>query len=257
MRRAETETDGRATLDVRLEAGDLVVTVGEPGRMVVEVSGPDEDDVRIDAGTHGITLRPAEAGSTRWLRRSRLDVRATVPPGADLVGATAAGDLRVTGPLADATVRTASGDIRLDEVERLQAKAASGDLYVETITGGAEITVASGDVRLGRVGPRLECAAASGDVSLGEASGAIRVRSASGGVVIDKFLDGTLEVKTMSSDVTVGIPPRRKVSYDLHSLSGSVELPTDSRPRDDGPTEGTVDIRVRAVSGSLRLRHAD
>jgi DUF4097 and DUF4098 domain-containing protein YvlB len=162
-----------------------------------------------------------------------------------------------TGPLGEVSVATASGDVRLAAVERLTCKAASGDVHVASVDDGADVTVASGDVRIGEVRRRLDCTAASGDVALGTAEGSIRIRSASGDVVIDRMLDGRLEVKTMSGDTTVGIPPRRSVSYDLSSLNGSVHTPSDPAPDSDGPTEGNVRIEVKAVSGSLHLRRTD
>lgn len=257
MRAIECEVGESPRLELRLESGDVSIVTGEPGHMRVELSGAHEDEAEVTSDAHGIVVRDVPRERVTWVRRRRTDVRAVVPPGTRVTTASASGEVRASGRLSEVSVSTASGDVHLDEVDRLTAKAASGDIHVRTVHEGADVTVASGDVRLGEVRQRLDCTAASGDVAVRRAQGLVRVRSASGDVTIDRFLDGQLEVRTMAGDTTVGIPPRRKVSYELSSLGGSVHLPSDPAQDDDGPTEGTVRIHVKAVSGSLHLRRTD
>lgn len=258
MRTYETEVGVAPRLDVRIRTGTVVVVTGDPGRMQVELSGPDEDAVEVDTTPHGIVVRvPERNGGFLLRRRDRVDVRAVVPADTRVEAATAVGDITVTGAVEEVSAKTASGDIDVDEVTTLQAKAASGAVRVAGISRDGEVKIASGSLRIGRITGRLDAKAASGDVTIGEATGSLTIRSASGDVTIDRMLDGTVEVKTASGDTTVGIPPRRRVTYDLKGLDGKVHLPTDPAPPDDGPTEGRVDVQVKAVSGGLYLKRVD
>ena len=60
-----------------------------------------------------------------------------------------------------------------------------------------------------------------------------------------------LSAKSLSGDLKVGIPPRRRIDFDVQSLSG--EMRTDLPPGDGSPPEKQVTLRVKSVSGNVTL----
>jgi hypothetical protein len=115
-------------------------------------------------------------------------LRVQAPERSALRATTASGDLRTRGPLGAVEVKSASGDVELDEVDALEAKVASGDVEVDQVVGEARIDSASGDVEIGEVG------------------GGVTVRTASGDQVVRSVAQGRV-------DLTVGLgrhPPRHQ-----------------------------------------------
>ena len=57
--------------------------------------------------------------------------------------------------------------------------------------------------------------------------------------------------KTLSGNLKIGIPPRRRVDFDVQSLSG--EMRSDLPPGDGSPPERTIEIKVKTISGDVLL----
>jgi DUF4097 and DUF4098 domain-containing protein YvlB len=143
-------------------------------------------------------------------------------------------DVRCTGELAAANIRTVSGDI---EAER--------------VSGPAQAHTASGDVRFGAAGA-ASVEATSGDVSIGRVGDAT-VRTASGDVGIDTAAGRQVEVKSSSGDIAVGVTPGIGVYLDLSSVSGTVS--SELEPA-DGAEEAEMTLSCRTISGEVRVGSA-
>ena len=132
---------------------------------------------------------------------------------------------RASAPAGSATaeVKTASGDVRVDDVAGdLNRNSASGDTQFARSMATWRRTSASGDVRGGYVGGNMTSRSASGDTTHRERSAArSRHSRASGDIKIGSIVAGTARVSTASGDVELGVAQGTSVWLDLSSVSGA------------------------------------
>lgn len=220
------------------------------------------DDVRVDlrvqeSGTVLIVdTDPARSG---W--RSSFAVRVTAPANSGVRTQTQSADIRLTGVIDRLDVRTASGDVQADVVQRGSlVQTASGDVRIASIGADAEIRSASGDITVRSCAGALSVHSTSGDVRVEEPASDVFVRAVSGDVSILDAVDGVIEATAVSGDIVIGIHPGSLAKIDLSSISGETrndfevhEEPVEA-PQ-DGPA-GKLDVTCRTTSGDIRLRRA-
>jgi DUF4097 and DUF4098 domain-containing protein YvlB len=256
---------GDPAVEVRNPAGSVTVDAREGvAEYLVEVeprdSAAEQNLDRIDLFLIGSRLRVA-VPERRLLRSGSFAIRVTVPTGTAARVAVASADADLHGGLGKVELTSASGDCTVEACDELQLRTASGDARIGAVAGRATIGTASGDLRVESVGRGLQARTASGDVDVDEAAGDVSVTTASGDVQIDRISGGTVGVKTVSGDVSLGVVPGLKVWLDLSSLSGRVESHLDSDLGDgdddasgEAPTQLT--LSVRTVSGDQRILRA-
>lgn len=268
MHRFPTE---RARLKVRNPSGDVQVETADVAETTVELVPLNDsestrqaiekasvtargDDVAVELeGGRGFTISIGNWG----FGSAKVSVRITCPTGSDLDCDTASADVRVTGTLGEARIRTASGDLELDRIQgTLEAKSASGDVRVEHVDGPATTSTVSGDLGIKTAMKGLSAASVSGDVVLGEVYGDLTVGTVSGDLIVRAAGPGEVGLKAVSGDVVVAMRRGLRVKLDVNSVSGSVgsELDVSDAPtRSDGPE---ANLRVRTVSGDVRITRA-
>jgi DUF4097 and DUF4098 domain-containing protein YvlB len=254
--RVETfQIAGTPRVAVRLPTGDTRVVSGEPGTLVVRLSGSERDVARFIVEQRGdtIVVEPERTGVLGRWASVRLVVEAGVPPELSLRSAT--GSLSATVPLAGLTADTATGEVDAVEVRGDAAvKSASGAVRIGAVTGRLEVVAAAGDVEVGAVGGELTVKSASGDVTARDVAGDATVKAASGDVDIGVFRGGDLDVKTLSGDVAVGVTSGRRFRVSLQTVSGNVRsaFPVSG----DAGAAATARLSVSSMSGDVVIRSA-
>ena len=266
------QTPEPIALYVELGSGDLVAHAEEVDQTTVEVTGKDADDVVVEQrGTEIVILGKQQRGG--FLGGSRdLSVQVTMPSNSRLATKFGSADLRVTGRLGAAMLRTGSGDIDVETVHGdVRVESGSGDLAIEEVTGRLEVKTGSGDVRLQRLLGPGQVATGSGDITIGFADESVQVRSgsgdmrvrearddvslntASGDLVVDLVRRGQVTAKNVSGDIRVGIPGGIPVWTDISSVTGSVRSDLEGAGE---PAEGQdyIELRARTVSGDVYLQ---
>jgi hypothetical protein len=265
------DTPEPVQLYVELGSGDLVVNAEEIAETTVDVTGKDADDVVVEQrGAEIVILGKQQRGGFFGGSRD-LDVRVTMPSSSRLTTKLGSADVRVTGQLGGAMLRTGSGDMDLQTVHgEVRVESGSGDLAIDEVTGRLEVKTGSGDIRLQRLHGPGQVATGSGDVSIGSADEPVQVRSgsgdlrvreahddvslntASGDLVVDVIHRGQLTAKNVSGDIRVGIPGGVPVWTDISSVTGSVrsDLEGAGEPADD---QDYIELRARTVSGDVHL----
>ncbi len=261
------EATGQASVTVEIPAGVLVVASWHEPRVEVEVA-PRRGDERSAAAAAETRVSATERGGRQevvvraprregklglgWRRGPELEVTVRCPEGSDVDFGTATADLDARGSLGAVAVRSASGDASLEDAASLSFTTASGDLSAGSIAGGLTTKGASGDVDVRSVGGPASVNTVSGDVRLGSTAGAAAVRTVSGDVDLRAAAAG-IEIGSVSGDVEVAAVPGLVLWIDAQSVSGTMtsELDVGDEPAADGAQ--TVELRIRTVSGDVRL----
>lgn len=235
MRRTETfpTGDARSTVTIDMASGQIEVRAIATSEIVVHLDTDQAGDWDISKFGDNVVVR---APRRRRMRSAKLYVQ--VPEHTNVSVDAASADLSMAGTLGDVRVRTASGDVRADIVERLDVSSASGDVNVRRVTGRLVASTASGDIRADRVDDDCHCGTASGDVR------------------IDCCAGDAVEVKTVSGDIQLGLPSGIRVDPDISTLSGRTRLPQPRPTTTDAPRRN-VRVRLRAVSGDITIDRSD
>jgi len=272
MRREVFETPGQLTLDLRVPSGRIDLETGPGTTTEVELDargGADQvrellEDARIELrevrGGHEVVVDvEAKRGlGLGFLRRVEIRLRVSSPEGTHVRAETASADLRGRGHFGSLQAKAASGDVDLDEIAGdVEVEAASGDVNLGSVGGATDISTASGDIRLARADGPLTARAASGDVRVDEASGGTKIRTASGDQRIGAVAEGSVELQSMSGDITVGVRQGSNLWVDARAMSGdlSSEVELDDVPTSDdgGPL---VELRATSMSGDIDVVRA-
>ncbi|HWD53706.1 MAG TPA: DUF4097 family beta strand repeat-containing protein [Acidimicrobiales bacterium] len=279
------ETPKGVRLVVQNEVGLVAITAGPTAETVVRLEphtpGAEElveraiVECRAAGGRHTVVVK-IPRHSMRFIRRNAVTVRVDLPEGSDVSAVVASADVEVTGPIGAADFVTSSGDVSTDDVAAdftaksasgdvtagavggdLKVQTASGDLRCSSVAGRAVFTTASGDLEVGAAANQVEVKATSGDVRLGELARGARVTNVSGDVRVLVLDEGSLHVRSVSGNVSVGVAAGVDLHVDVETLGGDVrsDIELGEAP---GRRRGDVrvDVSVRSVSGDVEIERA-
>jgi len=258
-------------LFLRVPKGRIEITATDTQETTVEIERTDgkadraagDEDVQIEFRESrrgpGQLLAIVDRNRRGWFTKiASYDVRIQTPHGAQVDAATASADVAGTGRFQSIRVRTASGDISFEDVaERVTIKSASGDVRVHGSGGLADIASTSGDVHVGAAEGHVKASLVSGDLKVDEVADGITARTVSGDMALQSVDKGTIDLSSVSGDAVVAIRPGKRVWMDVMSNTGDTFCELDARD-DSGPGgKADVDIRVKTVSGDVRIVRAD
>jgi len=253
--------------------GPRVHDIGPGGVVVIAVEA---DDVRVRGvdGTEARVVAPADgAGIETYVDRGRFTVRTIGGARATFLGLRIGGrgfGVRLAGTVelevprdARVEVSSAAGDVALRDVGGdVQVRTVSGDVSIEQAAGRLAVDVATGDVTVTGTGPisldvhavsggvraraprfdRVAIETISGDTDVAGrfgTEGAHVITTVSGDVELAVVGGLTVEVKTVSGDVTCDHPDRRE---------------GDGRKRLLVIGDGAARLAVRSMSGDVDVR---
>jgi len=237
-------------LKVQLAAGRCEITTADTTETVAEAQPLNGSSASREAAEAVIeTLRERSGGGHELVveipkrkllgfRSAQVLIRVRGPHGLDLDAATASADVVATGRLGAVDVRTASGDVSIEDAGATQVKTASGDVALGHMRDATDVKTMSGDVVVLEVGDATDVNTMSGDV---------RIRRAAAGAI---------QLRSMSGDLEAAIAPGATLFVDATSASGDVssELPvTGSAPSSD---PAAVDLRASSMSGDILVTRA-
>ncbi len=257
-------TGAPARLRVEVDAGSVAVVAGDRDDVEVDVQPRDPRsaaDVEHAERTtvelaDGVVVVLAPHAGFRLGRSPAIDVRVAVPDGSAVDVATASAGIETSGPLGSTRARAASGSIRVDAVDDVDARTASGSVEAGSVAGDARVTTASGSIALGSVGGTARLSTASGSARVDDAGDSVAAKTASGSLRVGAASRGVVRLDAASGSLHVGVRRGTAAFLDVRSLSGNVRTDLDDA---GGPAEGeeTLEVRARTVSGSVSVMRAD
>jgi hypothetical protein len=172
-------------------------------------------------------------------RKDRTAVTITVPADCPVQLGVLSASAVVAGLHRGAAVKSMSGDITLDGV--------TGDVSAETLSGEVAACDIAGELRLKSMSGGLTLAGGSVD--------SLEVSTMSGQVTADVSLSaaGSVDVSTMSGEVTLRLPADSDAHVRLQSTSGAVRTEFDSLRTAKAPASHTVSGNVGAGTGHVSV----
>jgi hypothetical protein len=277
MRREAFPVEGPVALVVRAPAGTVEIEATDESEAIVELEalresaeGPVHDavvELRPGSGRAELLVDIQHGFRVGGRRGPRLSIvfgkgpsiRAgiRVPAGSSVEVVSEAADVNATGRFDRAEVKTAAGDVRLDEVEGdVRVKCVSGDVTLGTVGGEASVNSVSGDASIGRVAGPVVLHSVSGDIELREAESSIQAKTISGDVRIGSVIQGQIALQSVSGDLTLGLRSGSKLWVNARSTSGKTT--SELEVRDEPPANGgpLVELQAKSVSGDIRIHRA-
>jgi DUF4097 and DUF4098 domain-containing protein YvlB len=239
-------------LEVKIPSGDIDV----------ETVDGDQSSVVLDGNERMIELTEVRQEGNRIVveLRGKKPLGITISIG-DFSFGSGSLRVRVRVPHGSRTdFSTASADMKLrGRVSQLDVKSASGDLAVTAdIERDATVKTVSGDIRLQQVGGDLRVQSVSGDATARRVGGSVEVKTISGDLRVESVRQGSVTVQSVSGDLEVGVEPGTRLDVDANSVSGDLdsEIPLGGE-RDGGDGDGpSLVVRGKTVSGDFRVFRA-
>jgi Putative adhesin len=259
----EIETANTEETSVELEAlsgsdaaADLVA-----GARIELIRRGDGHEVVVEVRTrHGISISFSSGPDIRF-GTPELRLRVTCPHGSSLDVRTKSADVQAHGTYGAVEIKTASGDLQVEDAGSTRIKTASGDVHVDRTRATLDVHSVSGDLHAGTVGGDLRAQLVSGDVHARDVGGSISANTVSGDQRFEAVLNGRIELKAISGDVMVGIRRGARVFVDANTVSGSTtsELELGDTPAGEpapSDSDRLVEVFVKTVSGDIRIERA-
>ncbi len=240
-------------LELDVPSGNVRIIEGDVGVIRMRVDTADRDSLEISQIDDTVSLRQR---STWSLHNRSVRLTAHVPPGTDVDVHAASADVSLRARLGAVNVHTASGAIELHEAQRADLHSASGNIRVDAVRGDISAKSASGNITVDRADGRIGASLASGTFRCDHAGGSLDVGTASGDVRVGRCLGDEVVVKTVSGDVSLGLPGGIRVDPDISTLSGKTVLPRSAPSEPVGGDRRTVRLRLRTISGDIRIDRA-
>jgi DUF4097 and DUF4098 domain-containing protein YvlB len=279
MRSETFSTPGPVRLNLEIPKGeiDLETAATDETHVELEATSGDAavlelvDDARIElvrrGDVHEVVVETKEKrgfsisiGLTDIrLDRPQLRLRITCPHGTALDVRTKSADLRARGDYGAVEVKTASGDVQVDQAQETQIKSASGDIRLGHVHGDLDAHTASGDVQADVVEGDVHAQLVSGDLAVRDAQASVTANTVSGDQRFEAVQEGRIDLKAISGDVTVGIRSGSRFYVDANTVSGdtSSEFELGDAPAEEvDPDAPLVEVFAKTVSGDVRIERA-
>jgi hypothetical protein len=279
MRSETFSTPGPVRLNLEIPSGEIELETAQTDETRVELEAISNDDavrdlvdnarielIRRGEGHEVVVetkskrgLSISIAGADIRFGGAQLRLRITCPPGAALDVRTKSADLRARGDYGAVEVRTASGDVQVEQAQETHMKSASGDIRLDHVRADLDVQTASGDVEARVVDGDLHAQLVSGDLDVGEAHASVIANTVSGDQRIEAVQQGRVDVKAISGDVSVGIRSGSRFYVDANTVSGdtSSEFELGDAPaQENDPDAPLVEVFAKTVSGDVRIQRA-
>jgi DUF4097 and DUF4098 domain-containing protein YvlB len=252
---------------------DTVVAVNPSDR-----SRPDDVDaaekIAVDLANGTLSIRgPKPRGIVGqvvgWKGKGSVDVTVELPEGSSLRADVGVLDLRGDGRLGDVDVKTAAGDVRLDQTAAVRVRTSAGQVSVEQAGGLAEITAAgdlsvgtaagdadvknlNGTTWIGQVQGTVKVKSANGDVAIEDAGSDVTVKTANGNIRLGQVARGSTSLETAAGGLQIGVKEGTAAWMDVVTKFGRVRNDLDAVGGPDASAD-TVNVRARTSFGDVLI----
>jgi hypothetical protein len=228
-----------AGAQVRVTASDRTDTVVlvEPINKASQSDAKVAKNTRVDFAAGQLSVKTTTSGD----KSGSVAITIDLPAGSSLVSYLAHSDVRADGLLGECELHMASGRVRLDRIDALQANIASGEVTIGHIAGPANIDGGAFALRISEVEDTVKLSSSGAQIWIGHASADLDLGSGGGSFDIDRA-DGSVTAKAANCPIRIGRLTRGQA--DLVNASGGIEV---------GISDGTTaSVDANSTKGSVR-----
>ena len=255
----------RVTASDRADTMVLVEPIDTANQLDVKVA----DRTKVDFAGGQLSVKTSISGD----KSGSVAITIDLPTASSLVAYLAHSDVHADGSFGECELHMASGRVRLDRVNALDANIAAGEVVIGHIAARANIDGAAFALRIGEVGDTVKLSSSAGHTWIGHASADLDVSSGSGGFDVDR-VDGSVTARTgdgairigrltrgraelsnRSGNIEVGIGEDTVATIDANSKRGSVRNSVPSRDN-PGWSDNRVTVHARTRYGDVILHRA-
>lgn len=153
------------------------------------------------------------------------------------------------------SIHTISGDISLGLVEEASIQTLAGNITIEECHN-ASIESTSGDIEIGAMQGDLSIKSVSSEIEIGDLDTSNTViNDVSGSINIDllRIVDGQIDVRSVSDDISAGIHPDTSAHFVLKSNTGEVTTPDGEESGMFVIGDGNATVKMTTISGSIEI----
>lgn len=273
-------TTGPISASVEVQWGDIWIVAADGAATDVEVTpasaASEKDDLAVEATTVTFAdgrlrvLGPKNRTGVFNKKFGAVHVRVHLATGSHLEATTGFGAVVVEGELGACRIKSAAGDLRLQDAASADLRTGMGSIVAGNIAGDFSCKTGTGPIRIDRVGGRAEVRTANGDTWIGAAGGPVRIKAANGGITVDRAQgdvvastpvgnlrvgsaeQGVVQLKTSTGRIDIGIPSGTSALLDLTTKFGSVsnDLEATNHPI---PGERFVEVQALTSAGDIAV----
>jgi DUF4097 and DUF4098 domain-containing protein YvlB len=268
---------------IDLVVGDARITASDRGDTVVEIRPSDashDQDVRaaeqtrVEYAAGRLLVRaPRQRSLSIFGKPGSIDVTIDLPAGSHVRGDASVAAFHGAGNLGECRVKTAAGDIQLEDTGPLDLNTGAGAISVDRVAGPAEVSTGSGRVRLREIDGTAVIKNSNGDSWVGEVAGDLRVNAANGNISVDHanadvnantangdvrvggVRRGSASLKTSFGEIEVGIRAGTAARLDVHTEFGHIRNQMDAS-ESPGPSDQAVEVRARTSYGDIVIHRS-
>ena len=251
---------------------DTVVIV-TPSTLTKAVDRRGAEETRVDFDTQRLTVTGPRPRLNFIGPTESVDLRVELPTGSRFTAEIAMGGIRTVGGLGatriknsmgavdvdstgDLWMRVGHGNVTVDIVDGgLEITADHGQIRVGTVTGDAILTASHGSIQVGEVGGDLEAKLSYGDLDITRALASVSANSAYGSIQVRDVSRGSIQVESGFGQVSVGVHSGVTAWLDLSTKHGHIRNDLDG-DRSPSPTEQTVEVRARTQASDIIIHRA-
>jgi hypothetical protein len=254
----------RVTASDRTDTVVLVRPVNEANPSDVRVASK----TRVDFAGGQLSVKTTVPGTGH----GSVDITIDLPGGSSLVAYLAHSRVHADGPLSDCELHLASGQVRLDRIDALEANIAAGEITIGHIGGRASIeggrafalrigvvegtvrlTGGAGQISIGHALADLDLASGSGGFDIDRADGSVTAKTGDGAIRVGRLTQGQAELLNRSGNIEIGISADTAARVDAHSERGSVRNSAPS-PGSGGAFDDKVTVHARSRYGDVIIQ---
>ncbi|MBP7733395.1 MAG: hypothetical protein KA140_06520 [Caldisericia bacterium] len=153
------------------------------------------------------------------------------------------------------SINTISGDVSLGLIEDASIQTLAGNITIEECHN-ASIESTSGDIEIGIMQGNLSIKSVSSEIEIGDLDTSNTViNDVSGSINIDmlRIVEGQIDIRSVSDDITAGIHSDTSAQFVLKSNTGEVTTPDGEESGMFVASTGNAMVKMTTISGSIEI----
>ena len=256
----------RVTASDRTDTVVLVEPIDRASKTDVKVA----NKTKVDFAGGQLSVKTTVSGD----KNGSVVITIDLPAGSSLVAYLAHSSVHADGSFGECELHMASGQVRLDRINALQANIAAGEVTIghiaerANIDGGAfamrisevKDTVklsssGAGQTWIGHASADLDLSSAHGGFDIDRADGSVTAKTADGAIRIGRLTRGQAELINRSGNIEVGISEGTAARVDANSERGLVRNSVPSQENPD-TSDNKVTVHARTRYGDIIIQRA-